>query len=281
MKEITNQIKELTTNFAPNVHIHKRYGKEVTVRYHPKAQAKACSLVRQMHIEQGTTADYKTLCQFHYRASRLPPPRKIFTLKRKDEICATIVYCYPSPVMFGRSKVWKGNIQQLQKKMSIISRVIVHPKYRSIGLGEKIVKETLPQAGTPYVETVAVMAKYNPFFEKAGMTRIAESKQNPHLTSALAELEAYGFETALLTATGLTEQKISTVGAEKVRNVLVELSKRDATIRRRLGNLKNVYPRHEEFTQKVNQSGTVELAGMLKKLSFCAQSKIYLFWKNR
>jgi ABC-type ATPase with predicted acetyltransferase domain len=70
---------------------------------------------------------------------------------------------------FGRSKVWKGSIKQLQAEMSIISRVIVHPKYRSIGLGEKIVKETLSQAETANVETVAVMAKYNPFFEKAGM----------------------------------------------------------------------------------------------------------------
>jgi ABC-type ATPase with predicted acetyltransferase domain len=44
-----------------------------------------------------------------------------------------------------------------------ISRVVIHPKYRTIGLGAKIVAETLPQAGKPYVETIAVMAKYNPF----------------------------------------------------------------------------------------------------------------------
>ena len=71
----------------------------------------------------------------------------------------------------------------------------------------KIVKETLPQAGTPCVETVAVMAKYNPSFEKVGMARIAESKQNPRLTSALSELEALGFETALLSATNLQNIK--------------------------------------------------------------------------
>jgi ABC-type ATPase with predicted acetyltransferase domain len=60
--------------------------------------------------------------------------------------------------------------------MSTISRVIIHPKYRSIGLGAKLVAETLSQAGTVCVETVAVMAKYNLFFEKAGMQRIAESQ---------------------------------------------------------------------------------------------------------
>ena len=31
--------KDLLKDFAPNVHIHKRYGKEVTIQYHPKAKA--------------------------------------------------------------------------------------------------------------------------------------------------------------------------------------------------------------------------------------------------
>jgi ABC-type ATPase with predicted acetyltransferase domain len=35
-------------------------------------------------------------------------------------------------------------------------------------------RETLPLARTPYVETVAVMVKYNPFFEKADMRKIAK-----------------------------------------------------------------------------------------------------------
>jgi len=159
--------------------------------------------------------------------------------------------------------------------------VIVHPKYRSIGLGEKIVKETLPQAGTPFVETVAVMAKYNPFFEKAGMTHIAESKPNPHVSEALEQLEKLGFEKDLLSATDLTAKRIRTVGPEHVVDVLVKLSKHDAIVRRRLGNLKNVYPKHEEFVQKIGQLDAAGLADALKKLSFCAQSKVYLFWKNR
>jgi ABC-type transport system involved in cytochrome c biogenesis ATPase subunit len=272
---------DLRRDFAPNVHIHKRYGKEVIVKYYPKAKAAACTLLRQICLEQGTVADYKSLSQFHYRANRLPPSRKIFTLKRKGELCAAIVYSYPSPVTFGRSSVWKGSIKQLQQEVSVISRVIVHPKYRSIGLGEKIVKETLTQAGTPCVETVAVMAKYNPFFEKAGMTRVAESKLNPYVNRALEQLETLGFETALLSATDLTQQKIQTVSKEKIVKVLVELSKNDAIIRRRLANLKNVYPKHEEFTQKISRLDTLELSEVLKKLGFASQSKVYLFWTSK
>jgi hypothetical protein len=42
----------------------------------------------------------------------------------------------------------------------------VHLKYRTIGLGFEPLIETLPLAGKPYIEMVAVMARYNPFAEK-------------------------------------------------------------------------------------------------------------------
>lgn len=66
------------------------------------------------------------------------------------------------------------SMRELNVKLSVISRVVVHPKYRTIGLGCKLVRDTLPLAGTEYVEMSAVMSKYNPFAEKAGMMKIAE-----------------------------------------------------------------------------------------------------------
>jgi ABC-type transport system involved in cytochrome c biogenesis ATPase subunit len=273
--------KDLLKDFAPNVHIHKRYGKEVTLQYHPKAKATACSLTHQMTIAQGTKKDYKALSQFHYRTSRLPPPRKIFTLKRKDELCGVIVYSYPSPMTFGRSKVWKGTFQQLQNEISIVSRVVIHPKYRSIGLGAKLIAETLNQTGTPQVEAVAVMAKYNPFFEKAGMQKIAESKPNAHVLNSLSRLEQFGFDTALMGSPSYNQQKLEQTGTKPIIDLLTDLSLHEGSIRRRLASTKNIYPKHEEFAFKISELGIVELAVVLKRLSFCAQSKVYLFWRKQ
>jgi hypothetical protein len=73
----------------------------------------------------------------------------------------------------------KLTIQEINRDIIRISRVVIHPKYRTIGLRAKIVAETLPQAGKPYVETIAVMAKYNPFFEKAGMTKNRRNHTQP------------------------------------------------------------------------------------------------------
>jgi ABC-type lipoprotein export system ATPase subunit/GNAT superfamily N-acetyltransferase len=271
---------DLLKDLAPNVHIHKRYGKELTIRYHPKAKARECSLTQQMHVEQGTLQDYKTLSQFHYRTGRCPPPRKIFTLKRGSELCGAVVYGFPPPMCFGRRQVWKGTIKELQQDISAISRVVVHPKYRSIGLGAKLIHETLARAGTPCVEAVAVMARYNPFFEKAGMRKIAESKLSGYVVAALERFEALGFDVALLAGVRYGERVVSEVGREKVLEVLARLSRKDAGVRRRLAGLRSVYPKHEEFVAKVCELDTAGLAKALKRLSFMAQTKVYLFWSK-
>jgi ABC-type lipoprotein export system ATPase subunit len=272
---------DLLGDLAPNVHVHKRYGKELAIRYYPHARASGCSLTRQMRVEQGAFQDYKALSQFHYRAGRCPPPRKIFVLKRRGERCGVIVYSYPSPMTFGRSKVWKGSLQRLQREVSVISRVVVHPKYRSIGLGAKLVHDTLARAGTACVEAVAVMARYNPFFEKAGMRWIAESKPSPHVVGALERFEGLGFDCALLAGVCYGERVVSEVGREAVLDVLEELSRRHAGVRRRLVGLRNVYPRHEEFMAKAAELDTHGLAKALKRLSFMAQTKVYLFWRKK
>ncbi len=146
--------------------------------------------------------------------------------------------------------MWKANLQRLQREISVISRVVVHPKYRSIGLGARLVGETLAQAGTPCVEAVAVMAKYNPFFGRAGMRKIAESKPSVHVAAALERLGELGFDSALLADVVYGKRVVSEVGREAVLDVFEELSRCDAGVRRRLECLHSVYPRHEEFMAK-------------------------------
>ena len=272
---------DLSEDLAPNVLVHKRYGKEITIQYSNKALPRECSLVQEMHVEQGSLQDYKALSQFHYRAGHCPAPRKIFALKRREEICGVIVYSFPSPMTFGRSKVWKGNLHQLQTELSTISRVVIHPKYRSIGLGVKLVNETLCKVGTACVEAIAVMARYNPFFEMAGMRKVAESKLNVHVASALEKLEVLGFDVSLLSGLSYGERVVSEVGREPILGVLEELSLKDGGVRRRLVCLRNVYPKHGEFMAKLVELDVAGLAKALKRLSFLAQVKAYLFWSKK
>jgi ABC-type lipoprotein export system ATPase subunit/GNAT superfamily N-acetyltransferase len=271
---------DLFEDLKPSVHVHKRFGKEITVNYYRNEMAKECSLTKEMHVEEGTFSDYKRLSIFHYRSSRCPPPRKIFALKRDGELCGVIVYSYPPPTCFGRSKVWRGSFSELQREVSTISRVVVHPKYRTIGLGVKLIRETLASAGTPFVEALAVMARYNPFFERAGMQKIAESKPSRGVLWALERLHSLGFNLAMLGSVEQNLLEIRRVGKAEIVKVLETLSKREAVVRKRLMASGGVYPTHEAFVKKIRGFSDEKLAKALKTLGFLAQTKVYLFWKS-
>jgi len=57
--------------------------------------------------------------------------------------------------------------------------VVVHPAYRGIGLGAELLREALLASDRPYVELVAVMARYNPFAERAGMIKVGVRSAYP------------------------------------------------------------------------------------------------------
>jgi GNAT superfamily N-acetyltransferase len=270
----------LAEDLAPNVHVYKRFGKEIIVDYFPEAEKRECSLIAQMRVEESSLKDYKALSHFHYRSGRCAAPRKIFSVKRGGELCGVVVYGFPSPFCFGRSRVWKGALKELMRDVSVVSRVVVHPKYRGIGLGVKLVRETLALVGTPFVEAVAVMARFNPFFEKAGMVRVAESKPKVGLVEGLACLERLGFDLALLASSSYCRERIARVGCEAVVDVLGEVSRRGAVARKGLVGLAGVFPTHEAFMAKISELDADGLAKVLKRLSFLAQSKVYLFWRR-
>jgi ABC-type ATPase with predicted acetyltransferase domain len=99
-------------------------------------------------------------------------------------------------------------LEELNRDFSLISRVVVHPKYRTIGLGTKLVQETLWRCGRPYVESIAVMARYNPFFERAGMRKVAESTPDRRVLQALAKLDEIGFNPVFLSSTEYNMQQL-------------------------------------------------------------------------
>jgi ABC-type lipoprotein export system ATPase subunit/GNAT superfamily N-acetyltransferase len=271
---------DLFEDLKPSVYVHKRFGKEISVKYYLNEPARECSLAKEMRVEEGTFEDYKRLSVFHYRSSRCPPPRKVFVLKRGGELCGVIVYSFPPSMTFGRSRVWRGDFRRLQREISTISRVVVHPKYRTVGLGVRLVRETLDLAGTACVESLAVMAKYNPFFEKAGMQKIAESKPSVNLLCAIGLLEELGFNVSMLGSVSENLKLVKRVGRERVVGVLEELCGKESVLRKRLLALSSVYPTREEFLEKIGRVSCGDLAVVLKRLAFLAQTKTYLFWRK-
>jgi ABC-type lipoprotein export system ATPase subunit/GNAT superfamily N-acetyltransferase len=273
---------DLFEDLNPSVYIYKKFGKEIDIRYYPNKPAKECSLTKEMQITEGTTEDWRKLAGFHYRSHKIAAPRKIFCLKREEELCGVIVYNYPPPTCFGRRLVLpKMPIKELNRKLSIITRVVVQPKYRTIGLGTKLVRETLPLAGTKYVEMPAVMAKYNPFAEKAGMQKIAQQPPPREAVKIAEILRQLGFNTQLLSSEKYVLSKLQTLSDEGVVKV------REAFIRNSHARfMKYFFPhqlfgKREAYTKEIRKANLERLAHLIKVCGFLMQTKGYLFWKKK
>ena len=273
---------DLFEDLNPSVHIHKRFGKEITVNYYPNTPAKECSLVREMRIEEGTFEDWKKLTHFHYRSHKIAGPRKIFRLVRGDETCGVIVYAYPPPICFGRKLVLpKMTMEELNEKLSTISRVVVHPKYRTIGLGEKLVRETLSLVETPYVEMPAVMAKYNPFAEKAGMQKITEQPP-PKEALAIAEtISQLGFNIHLLGSEKYVLNKLQTLSGEDLNKIREAFIKHPHTRFMKYFFSHMPFGRKEAYKKAVMEASSEKLTKLIKISGLLLQTKVYMFYRQK
>jgi hypothetical protein len=138
----------------------------------------ACTVTKNILILEGTLADYKALSHFHYRECHLGPFEKIFTLKLNNDTVGVIVYSMPVPSLELRNVATNNYFAGLDRRSLIalvnktirtISRVIIEPRFRGLGLAVKLVRQTMPLMNVPMIEALAVMGRANPFFEKAGM----------------------------------------------------------------------------------------------------------------
>jgi len=267
---------DLFEDLAPNVHIHKRFGREISVKYYPNQEQKECSLLKEMKVQEGSYEDWKNVAGFHYRSHQVAFMQKIFVLKRKDRVCGAIVYVHPLSAAPCRERVLKiESMKELNEKVARIARVVVHPKYRTIGGGVKLVHDSLPLCGKPYVEMIAVMARYNPFAEHAGMKKVCESKPDKSILDAVTELEKLGFTPYLLAVPEYNKQMLK----GRVPQVKEILGRFSYPYNRRIAG------QHGHFTmvdyRKWREKAEIDdLARALKRLAQLNQSKVYLFWKR-
>jgi len=266
----------------PSVHVHKRFGKEIEVRYYPNEPAKECSLTREIRIEEGTRSDYALLAGFHYRSHQLGIVRKIFRAVRDSEVAGVIVYCYPGMTVAGRLKVLpKMSVQELNQKLSVIMRVVVHPKYRTIGLGQRLVRETLTLVGTPYVETIAVMARYNPFFERAGMQKIIEQPPPKHALAIREVLSNLGFNTTLLSSQKYVLSKLRSLSVNELAQIRHAFTQNVHPKFMKEFFYHEPYGKRELYKQRVETATLEKLAKLIHVTALLLQTKVYLFWERK
>ena len=153
----------------------------------------------ELRIERGKAADYRTLEAYHYRRGRPASWAQIWTIRYvpppeppgaraqarlTSRVAAVAVVSYPIPNCLPRRRALGlvcSPAEQLafaNQHIRSISRVIVHPQFRALGLSAILVRWICEHCDTRYVEALAAMGRAHPFFERAGMKRYESTKEN-------------------------------------------------------------------------------------------------------
>ena len=175
-----------------------------------------CSVVEKVEVVCGDISDYKRLACYHYLEDRPGPFAAVFAMRRGTETIGVIVYTMPSIGLELRNAATgdifagfdvKTQMALINRNIRYISRVIIKPRYRGLGLASRLVRETMAKMNVPIVEAMAVMGMVNPFFEKAGMR--AYTAPMPRRCVQMTEaLSVVGIETNELVDTRGVQQKI-------------------------------------------------------------------------
>lgn len=178
----------------------------------------------RFEIESGSCRDYESLSEHHYRARRPATVTRVLrAVQTRDTAAArfsgsaatkrtigVLVESLPALQCVLRDKALArrhgaiADIRQrarlLNAEVRCISRVVVHPQFRGVGVAVALVRAALESATTTYTEALAAMGHVNPFFERAGMTAYQRPRHelDERLATALARVGVSAVDLAML-----------------------------------------------------------------------------------
>ncbi|MEO9365921.1 MULTISPECIES: ATP-binding cassette domain-containing protein [Candidatus Nitrosocaldus] len=232
-----------------------------------------CSLLKHVRIEKGCIDDWHMLEEYHYRGSRPYGIKHVFNATLKGEVVGIILYSMPAPSCRGRNIALGRvpSIGEVNRDFITISRVVVLPRFRSIGIAKMLVRHTMPLVGKRYVESIAVMGRYNPFFVKAGMREIVYEPDRKYVR-VLKELESYGFNCRLAASRDYCYSILQGMDDDTVEEVLNVVSKVRFAVSNAIG-------RSREYSTTALHDRHI-LAKAVANIAMLAQEKHYYIWEN-
>ena len=135
--------------------------------------------------------------------------------------------------------------------------------------------------GTPCVEMSAVMGKYNPFAEKAGMRRIPLQEPNESIRHVAMVLDQFGFNLQLLGSQKHVEARLAGLSPYQVRE-LKKVFRKDSHPRflKELDVGRCIFGTRDGKDRAFRFMKLPKLAQLIRITGLLLQTKVYLFWKN-
>jgi len=169
--------EDIIDDLKPNLVVH--CGEERIRLERPEWENAAISFAGELSIAEGSQADWKRFARWHYRGGELAFTRRIVLLKHGAEPIGICVFSAPAAALSLRSRYFGLTnprsslaLAALNRQLWLLSRVVLHPTYRGAGIGAAFVCEACKTCPVKWIETLSAIGRANPFFERAGFTRV-------------------------------------------------------------------------------------------------------------
>ena len=150
------------------------------------------TVLRQIRICRGARSDYAALAAYHYRAAAPVAVALVgvawHRVRGRCVRAGVVVLTMPWLNNAARQAATanrftlrdpRARARRLNRELRTIAGVVVHPRYRGIGVGRRLVRWALQHAGTRYVEATAQLGHLHPVFLRAGMHAVATAADRP------------------------------------------------------------------------------------------------------
>jgi len=138
---------------------------------------------QKISIEAGTYADYRSLAHLHYLGADPATSTLILRATRQinqstSVLAGVLVVSIPTLNGSWRKRAWPNyfnsgsksdDAKTINAQLRYLSRVIIDPRSRGLGIATQLVQEYIKNPQTPCTEALAAMGSVCPFLERAGM----------------------------------------------------------------------------------------------------------------
>jgi len=172
--------EDLTGDLRPDLHIRCLGDGDVRqVRDDNARQPRPISFAGELRVEDGSRADWPHFAKWHYRSHQLAFVKRVVVLRHGDEPVGICVFTTPAAALALRTRYFgltnprsRVALAALNEQLWLLARVVLHPTYRGAGIAAGFVRQACQTCPVPWVETLTAMGHANPFFERAGFTRV-------------------------------------------------------------------------------------------------------------
>lgn len=149
-----------------------------------------CSIIDQLTYRRGSAEDWQKLSHLHYAAGDPATMHSVHVaeLPAMATPAAVAVLSWPDLHSAARNLVTDqtyrvvgkpGEIQRLNRDILKMSRLVVAPELRSVGVAGWLIRQMISQVKVRYLECVTAMGRYSNFLRRCGWNEVPQTPTQP------------------------------------------------------------------------------------------------------